>query len=87
MEVFESIFIVTIIVSAIVSLAYIDKRFKLGLNAGFDSEQLLGYQSYSQQSSKQNDDEINALKERIAILEKIVTDPAEQLKREIDNLR
>ena len=34
----------------------------------------------------EKDAEIASLKERVATLEKIVTDPAEQLKREIDRL-
>ncbi|NMP29975.1 hypothetical protein HII17_00250 [Thalassotalea sp. M1531] len=93
MEMIEAFMTVIMIVSAIAVLAFLDKRFNLGLNAG-----LGGYgASYdfwgrpidntADKVRAEKDTEIKALKSRIEALEKIVTDPAEQLKREIDQLK
>jgi len=73
---------------------YADKGCGLGLNKLFTDKEngqdslcaeLFGDMEYQSRSSDDKK-EISILKERIAILEKIITDPKQQLKREIDNL-
>jgi hypothetical protein len=87
MEIVEQIITIFAIVTAIGLLAYFDKRFDLGLNSGFSTggwHGLSNNKTHPQMAQKNK--EIQELKARVATLEKIVTDPSEQLKQEIDRL-
>lgn len=93
METFENIIVIFAVVSAIVFLAYIDKRFGLGLNTGLSNDDWFGHSANATNATKASkteltnkEQEIQKLKERVATLEKIVTDPKEQLRKEIDSL-
>ena len=87
MEFFQLVTTTTLIISAIAVLAYLNKRYDLGLNDVSDGS-MLGSLNYGQSGKllKAKDDEIKDLKQRVQVLEALVTDPKEQLKREIDNL-
>lgn len=90
MEFMQLISVTTVIVSAIIVLAVVDKKYQLNLNATFwgNSEDWFGHRGHSQMSEVQAKDKvISELKSRIEVLEKIVTDPAEQLKRDIEALK
>lgn len=103
-ELVEKTYLVILVVGTVVALAYVDKKYQLGLSKGLNgnfvdssSAKDTGedFSWYSNRNAKEyafmeklseKDAEIASLKERVATLEKIVTDPAEQLKREIDRL-
>ena len=91
METVQTILTIFAVFTGVVVLAFLDKRFALGLNTGLGegaNNLLFGCSSSKQQQRlAQKDEQIKALEARVAVLEKIVTDPAEQLKREIDSLR
>jgi len=95
METIQTILTIFGVFTGIALLAYVDKRYALGLNVGMNADDNWfscasnNRQSTSSQIDKlaEKDREIKALAERVATLEKLVTDPAEQLKREIDGLR
>ncbi|REL25748.1 hypothetical protein DXX93_03710 [Thalassotalea euphylliae] len=91
MEIVEKTLLIFTIMAAIVGLAWLDKRFALGLSGGMN----LGVSANAKGSAKdaelqrqiaEKSQEVELLKQRVATLERIVTDPAEQLKREIDRL-
>lgn len=87
MEVFQLLPTTVIIVTAIALLGFLNQRFDLGL-----SDLSYGPRVDSIDSTKlhkiilEKNVEVNDLKKRIQVLEKIVTDPKEQLRREIDDL-
>lgn len=103
-ELVEKTYLVILVVGAVAALAYVDKKYQLGLGKGLNSSFVDsgsanatgdGFSWCSNRNTKEHafmeklsekDAEIASLKERVATLEKIVTDPAEQLKREIDRL-
>ncbi len=103
-ELVEKTYLVILVVGAVAALAYVDKKYQLGLSKGLNSSFVDsgsanatgdGFSWCSNRNTKEHafmeklsekDAEIASLKERVATLEKIVTDPAEQLKREIDGL-
>ncbi len=90
MEFIQLIGVTTVIVSAIIVLAVVDKKYHLNLNASLwdTSDDWLGRsQQAKNQQANDKDQTIQALQSRIEVLEKLVTDPAEQLKREIDALK
>ncbi|WP_448211943.1 hypothetical protein [Colwellia sp. MEBiC06753] len=92
MELLTTAMTIFTIVSAIAFLAFLDKKFTLGLSdsAGnwhnWGMGQTLSNSEISCYGYEARDQEILALKARIEVLEKIVTDPAEQLKQQIDRL-
>ena len=91
MEIIEKTVLIFTIVASIAGLAWLDKRFVLGLsrggNLGFSLEgQDAVTESELKRQIEEKSQEVESLKARVAILEQIVTDPAEQLKREIDGL-
>jgi len=76
-----------LIVSSIAVLGFLNKKYDLGLNdmsgcTWFDEPNSDELNKKIAEKEKQ----INDLKQRVQILEKLVTDPREQLKRDIDNL-
>lgn len=87
MEIFQLFATTLIIVTAIALLGFLNKSFDLGLSdlshdpriGTIDSMKL--HKIISEKNA-----EVNDLKKRIQVLEKIVTDPKEQLRREINNL-
>lgn len=93
MEILHMFIATVIIVSAIAVLGFLDKKYQLGLSASSE----LSYQpkmnnhgshitaQFEQVISTKNK-EIKELQERVNVLERIVTDPKEQLLREIDRL-
>lgn len=109
-ELVEKTYLVILLVGAIAGLAYVDKKYQLGLSMGLNGNFVdsgsannsgsanatgEGLSGYSYKNTKEHafmeklsekDAEIASLKDRVATLEKMVTDPAEQLKREIDRL-
>ena len=89
METIQTVMSILTIFTGIALLAYLDKRYALGLNDGLNAgSNWFGCSSANTEAKLADKErEIEGLKERVATLEKIVTDPAEQLKREIDNLR
>lgn len=89
MEIIETSVVIISLVVGFALLAYLDKRFALGLNDSMSCNSLFGYQNDKQTETnqlKEKNREIAELRQRIETLEKIVTDPAEQLKQEIDRL-
>lgn len=83
MEFLEQASVVVVMALSIALLAFLDKRFDLGLAMSSSDSWSMGFNS---ESSDKKDKEIAELKQRIEVLEKIATDPAEQLDREIRNL-
>ncbi|MFD2168016.1 hypothetical protein ACFSJY_17305 [Thalassotalea euphylliae] len=88
METMEKVMIIFAIASSIFALAWADKRFNLSLftQGWMDCSDGFGGQSRLNKALKEKSAEVEALKQRVATLERIVTDPQEQLKREIDSL-
>lgn len=94
MELLSTVTVIFSIITGIAFLAYLDKRFSLGLNEQLSAD---GWFSTTSQTSttsstvesmkRAHHQELDVLRKRIETLEKILTDPAEQLKRDIDNLR
>jgi len=87
MELLQDASLVALIVTSIAALAYLNKRFDLGLEMSPSDFGMCG-KSYREEDRviANKDREIIDLKQRIEVLEKLVTDPAERLKREIDSL-
>ena len=91
---------VIVISCSIVALALLNKRFDLGLGVTADeissgdlnSSDIWGCSMSSPSTTKQQQQlkikskEIVDLQQRVAVLEKLLTDPSEQLKREINSL-
>jgi len=88
MEFIQLILTTAVIVSAILVIAIVDKKYQLGLNnsSGMWGSSSLNAKLSIKSEVARKDAEIEALKQRVAVLEKLVTDPTEQLKREIDSL-
>jgi len=76
-------------------VAYFDKKFDFNLlnSTNRDEFNILGFNNeskkhtYKESEASDKEQDIIQLKQRIEILEKIVTDPQEQLRREIDSLK
>ena len=91
---------VIVISCSIVALALLNKRFDLGLSVTADeisfgdlnSSDIWGCSMSSSSTTNQQKQlkikskEIVELQQRVAVLEKLLTDPSEQLKREINSL-
>ncbi|TQV70956.1 hypothetical protein FLL45_21760 [Aliikangiella marina] len=75
---FEKVFLVFLIVAAIIFIYWLNKRLNLELGS-----ELLGDIANLESSQKK---EIERLKERVAVLERIVTDSGSQLSAKIDRL-
>ncbi|WP_371187063.1 hypothetical protein [Thalassotalea maritima] len=73
----EKFILMTLITLAIVVLAYLDKKYQLGLNGQPDN---------INNKAKHNDEDCNNIRERIETLEKIVTEPSYQLNKDIEQL-
>ena len=87
MEFLEDASLVALIVTSIAGLAYLNKRFDLGLEMSSSDLTMCGGSVYKRDATlASKDKEINELKQRIEVLEKLITDPGERLKREIDSL-
>ena len=78
MSTFQIAIVLTGLVSVWVALCYIDKKFGFNFVAWFNGE------CDNPFSSK--DEEIAALKERIQVLEKIVSEPSYELNQKINSL-
>ncbi|MEW6981476.1 hypothetical protein AAD001_02355 [Colwelliaceae bacterium 6471] len=81
MEYIQDAGFIFILVSTIALLTYLDKKFNLGLaeSSGFTKNN-------TNAQLDDNEQTIVELKKRIQVLERIVTDPREQLKRDIESL-
>lgn len=91
---------VIVISCSIIAIALLNKRFNLGLGVTADeisagdlnSSDIWGSSMSSSSTTKQQKQlkikskEIADLQQRVAVLEKLLTDPSEQLKREINSL-
>jgi len=88
MEVIQLFMTTVVIILAIAALALLNKKYDLGLN---DMSYFLGSSdNNSRQLNKlldKKENEIDNLKQRVQVLEKLATDPQEQLKRKIDDLK
>ncbi|WP_448566940.1 hypothetical protein [Thalassotalea ganghwensis] len=74
------------IIAMMVVMQVVANKFGLDVNGLFGSlEPVKGTNVDMLLSAK--DKEIKALSERVAVLERLVTDPSEQLKREIEQLK
>ncbi len=87
MEIIQLCLTTILIVSSIAVLGFLNKRYDLGLNelsgcSWFDDIK----PNALNKIVDEKDQQINDLKQRVQILEKLITDPREQLKRDIDNL-
>lgn len=86
---YKVIIIITALFATWFSLAYIDKKFNFKLLAWMNGEV---ENPFNHANLKQNqhilekDIEIAQLKERIAVLEKIVTEPSYELNKKINSL-
>lgn len=99
MELLQIAGVTIIVCSAIFVLALLDKKYQLNLNMGFNdtswnNESFFGYGTSNTRANQNlhneltdKDKMIDALAKRVAVLEKIVTDPTEQLKRDIEQLK
>ncbi|MDO6446580.1 hypothetical protein Q4493_12420 [Colwellia sp. 1_MG-2023] len=86
MEIMQLIVATSIIVAGILLVGYLNKRFELGLeDSSLGGCTLTNGANYSNRLAEK-DKIIKNLSERVAVLEKLVTDPQEQLKKEIDSL-
>ncbi len=86
MEILQLITTTSIIVIGIALVGYLNKRFSLGIE-DISSEFWVGPSDENQaKDSVEKDKLIKSLSERVKVLEQIITDPKEQLKREIDRL-
>ncbi|WP_286262564.1 hypothetical protein [Thalassotalea atypica] len=90
MEVIQVLGLVILVISSIAVLAVIEKKYDLNLGiSSYNYDDMdcwgFGHQSTRKQLAEK-DKTIAQLIERVEVLEKIVTDPAEQLKREINQL-
>ena len=85
MEFIQDMLMVILIVSSIIALAIVDKRYNLGLSMSSMSTSITQLNPTSQ-TVEQKDAEILALKKRIEVLEKIVTEPGYELDKEISRL-
>ena len=86
MEFIQDAAIVVLIIGSIIALTITDKRFNLGLISMESTENWSTDFGTSAQSNAEKDKEIAELKQRIEVLEKLATDPALQLDREISKL-
>ncbi len=97
MEIIQMIALFITISVALFAVAYLDKKYQLNLSHYgamlddmFGIDESLGQGSVSKETLEKElakkDDVITNLTERVQTLERIVTDPAEQLKRDIDRL-
>lgn len=88
MEILHHFDSVSLFLITFFALYYADKRFNWGLNdmAFALSSDRIDKNERSNKINEAKDDEIAKLKERIKVLEAIVTDPKEQLRKEIDSL-
>ena len=86
MEIIQLVASTSIIVSGILLVGFLNKRFDLGLEDA--SSGMWGSSGCNSQAKRiaEKDKLIKSLSERVEVLEKLVTDPREQLKKEIDNL-
>ncbi|MDG1752398.1 MAG: hypothetical protein P8I03_12160 [Thalassotalea sp.] len=86
MEIIQLIATTSIIVSGILLVGFLNKRFNLGIE-DTSSEFWVGA-SYKNQvkDSVEKDELIQSLSARVQVLEQLITDPKEQLRREIDRL-
>ena len=85
----HQIMMIITLFAGIFVLALLDKKYQLGLTACAKSESdrgLWGGNSANGTCDKRKDERIRQLEQRIEVLERIVTDPQEQLKRDIDKL-
>jgi uncharacterized small protein (DUF1192 family) len=89
---YKVIIIITVLLATWFSIAYIDKKFNFKLLAWMNGEV---ENPFGDASLKQNgnsfdkvreETEITELKERIAVLEKIVTEPSYELNKKINSL-
>jgi hypothetical protein len=86
MEFIQIIISTSIIVGGILLVGYLNKRFDLGLD-DISSEMFGGLGCNTQiKRLAEKDKLIKSLTERVEVLEKLITDPQEQLKREINCL-
>jgi len=85
MEFIQDMLMVILIVSSIIALAIVDKRYNLGLSMSLMNTSMTQPNPTSQ-TVEQKDVEILALKKRIEVLEKIVTEPSYELDKEIRRL-
>ncbi len=77
----EKIVIIAAFVALFVLLTYLDKKLNLGLTGDMNCE--TGSQGPKENSTQK---ENSALRERIEVLERIVTEPKYQLNQEISKL-
>ena len=85
----HQIMMIITLFAGIFVLALLDKKYRLGLMAcaGRESARgLWGGHSAKSASDKRKDEQIRQLQQRVEVLERIVTDPQEQLKRDIERL-
>ena len=86
MEIIQFIASTSIIVSGILLVGFLNKRFDLGLEG--ESFGKWNGETCNNQTKRlaEKDRLIKSLSDRVEVLEKLVTDPREQLKREINGL-
>ncbi|WP_296049256.1 hypothetical protein [uncultured Alteromonas sp.] len=84
---------IILLVSAMLGMGlvchYLDAKYNWQLSAWFYGKPVNPFKKTEAQNSRtpaQKDAEIAALKERIAVLEKIVTEPAYELNQELNKL-
>ena len=86
----EIILLVTAMLGLGLFCHYLDAKYQWQLSAWFYGKPVNPFKKAQQanaQTTAQKDGEIAALKERIAVLEKIVTEPAYELNKELSKLR
>ena len=86
MEIIQLIAATSIIVAGILLVGYLNKRFELGLEDHSTGGWALTNCTNQTNRLAEKDKIIKNLSERVAVLEKLVTDPQEQLKKQIDSL-
>jgi hypothetical protein len=80
------VFIVAILTVGTVLKSLIDARFRTSARPGGELDPLRGLELLSAENAGLRN-QVNRLEERIAVLERIATDPAERTAREIEQLR
>ncbi|GAA6204204.1 MULTISPECIES: hypothetical protein [Thalassotalea] len=86
MEIIQLIVSTSVIVAGILLVGFLNKRYELGLEDNTSGGWAFSNCASYPKRLAEKDQIIKNLSERVAVLEKLVTDPQEQLKQEIDSL-